>query len=382
MAGIPQPPANISLHTYADDSTVASSGPIIDPICKDLNRYLAVLCEWFNDRNLFISPAKSTATVFTTASNEVNYQLPIDIGGERVPTVRYPKLLGVHFDGLLTFNKHAEEIKKKLDSRNNVLKAITGTDWGKEKETIINTYKAIGQPHLNYGCPIWTPSLSKESWKGLQAAQNTALRIATGSYKMANTDHLQAESKMMPVKDHCEMLSKQFLLTTQLPNHPNKESLDPPTTGRPMRRTLPLDYGDEIKALLPENFDHDTRKTLLKTIHTNSVRESINNMGHNKVLNRPPPPINDSERTLDRKTRTTLSQLRSGYSNYLNSYKARIDPQIQDICPHCQTHSHTTNHVFNCTRNPTDLTVEDLWKKPTDSARFLGLINDDNDDTR
>ena len=49
-------------------------------------------------------------------------------------------------------------------------------------------------------------------------------------------------------------------------------------------------------------------------------------------------------------------------------------PQIQDICPNCQTHSHTNNHVFNCTHNPTDR------KKPTDSARFLGLINYDNDE--
>ena len=117
MAKIPQPPGNISLHTYADDSTVASSGPQIDPICKDLNRYLSVLCEWFNGRNLFISPTKSSATVFTTARNELKYELPIEIGGERVPTERYPKLLGVHFDGLLTFNHHAKEIRKKMDSR-------------------------------------------------------------------------------------------------------------------------------------------------------------------------------------------------------------------------------------------------------------------------
>ena len=187
----------------------------------------------------------------------------------------------------------------------------------------------------------------------------------------------------MPVEDHCKMLSKQFLLTTQLPEHPNKEPLDTPPTGRIMRRTLPLDHGEEIKSLLPEVLNHDNRKTILKTIHTREVQNSISRLGPSKVLNRAPPQLNEEEKTLNRKTRTTLSQLRSGYSNYLNSYRSRIDPNITDTCPRCSAQNHTTTHLFNCTENPTDLTVVDLWKKPIESARFLGLLNDeDDDDTR
>ena len=58
----------------------------------------------------------------------------------------------------------------------------------------------------------------------------------------------------------------------------------------------------------------------------------------------------------------------------------KINPEIQDICPHCQEDSHTTLHLFDCQNNPTDLTVTDLWNKPVDVARFLNLptIYDDN----
>ena len=42
----------------------------IQPICDWLNPYLNTLKTWFKNRNLFIFPAKSSAAVFTTWSND------------------------------------------------------------------------------------------------------------------------------------------------------------------------------------------------------------------------------------------------------------------------------------------------------------------------
>ena len=225
---MPQPSGNVILVTYADDSNVLNSGPKIEPICKEINIYLNILDDWFKSRNLFISPAKSTATLFTTFSNEVSVDLDIKIKETTVPTVKQPKFLGVTYDNLFTFRHHAKEVKKKLTSKNNVLKALAGTTWGKEKETISNTYKALGQSLLNYACPIWTPTLCDSKWDSLQAAQNTALKIATGCHKIAGTEHVHNETKIMPVKPHCEMLSKQYLLSTQLDSHPVRVDLTLP----------------------------------------------------------------------------------------------------------------------------------------------------------
>ena len=66
MSKMPLPPGNIKLVTYADDSNVLKSGVHLGPICQELNIYLGTLENWFSERNLFISPTKSTATVFTT----------------------------------------------------------------------------------------------------------------------------------------------------------------------------------------------------------------------------------------------------------------------------------------------------------------------------
>ena len=130
MSKMPQPPANIKLVSYADDSNVLSSGIDIKDICKEINPYLATLDTWFKSRNLFISPAKSSATLFTTGPNECNTTLSIDINGEQVPTVKKPKFLGITFDNLLTFKQHTADLKAKVQSRNNILKALSGSDWG------------------------------------------------------------------------------------------------------------------------------------------------------------------------------------------------------------------------------------------------------------
>ena len=177
----------------------------------------------------------------------------------------------------------------------------------------------------------------------------------------------------MKVQAHCNMLSKQFLLATQRPHHPNRVDLTAPPPPRQMKKTLTSRFGAEIRQLSQPDLPEAVYKRKLKAIHTSSVRNAISQMQPNKVLNAAPPPINDAEKRLPRSSRATLSQLRSGYSKFLNSYKARINSDFQDICPLCNNDQHTTQHLFNCPANRTDLTTNDLWSRPTEAARFLNL---------
>ena len=71
----------------------------------------------------------------------------------------------------------------------------------------------------------------------------------------------------------------------------------------------------------------------IKSIHTTAVSNTINGYEPNKVLQRIPPAISPDERRLPRSTRTTLAQLRSGYSPLLTSYMSRLDPSLKNECP-------------------------------------------------
>ena len=78
-----------------------------------------------------------------------------------------------------------------MQARTNILKSLAGSSWGKDKETLTITYKAVGRSKANYAVPIWSPQLSTSSWIDIQRAQNVALRTITGCHDKSNQDQYQ-----------------------------------------------------------------------------------------------------------------------------------------------------------------------------------------------
>ena len=81
--------------------------------------------------------------MFTRWTKVLTRELNININGQVIPTVKHPKVLGVTFDSLYMFVKHIEGIIKKVKARNRILKELTGTITGNDKEIILATYKAL-----------------------------------------------------------------------------------------------------------------------------------------------------------------------------------------------------------------------------------------------
>ena len=93
-------------------------------ICDKLNEYLA---NFFTARNMVISPTKSTATLFTNYTGDVNRTLNLTVNGVQIPTTKNPKILGVTFDPQFSVNAHTTAIRDKLINRNKVL--VTGRQY-------------------------------------------------------------------------------------------------------------------------------------------------------------------------------------------------------------------------------------------------------------
>ena len=374
MSGLPTPPEGIKLTSYAKDCTSYASGPTIPLICEKFNSYLTTLHEWLEEQDLELSPGKSTATVFTTSSQEVSMSLPIKIGQHTVPTTKNPKILAVTLDSLHTFNAQSNNTLNKIRMRNSVLKALAGSSWGKDRELLIATYKAISRSVVNYAASIWTPALRDTHWSKQQAAQNSSLRVITGCTKMTHIDELHRETKLLPVNEHNTMLSRQFLLQTHQTNHPNRQWNHTDIPQRLMKPTLISCRRDSIEPVLTNTVGW--YKSGIKLIHTTAVSNTISGYEPNKFLQRIPPVTSPDERRLPRSTRTTLAQLRSGYCPLLTSYMSRLDPSVKNECPLCESQPHYTAHLFSCPQRPTTLEATSLWENPIEAARFLNLIPD------
>ena len=371
LRNLPKPPDNVQIIQYADDISIYATGLNIDALTESINKYVPSVIDFLNDRELVVSPEKSTVTLFTPDTKEFKIHPKIMMDDVLVPLEHYPKLLGVTHDTMYTFSTHVKNSTNSANTKINIMKSLSGSDWGQDKETMTMTYKAIARSVLEYACPIWSPAISENSWKKLQRSQNQALKIITGNLKMAPEQHIHQETKILPIKEHCLMKSKQYLLTCHQPDHPGFKNVHRPLPARNHLKPTIQKYRNCIQNHLPINADN--RKTKIKAIHTSEVKNALDSLPPNKVLGTKPPDINKEELTLSRHVRSQLSQLRSGYSRRLNNYLHKLDDNIDDKCPNCNNSTHDTRHLFNCPDDPTNLDVLSLWTKPKLAAAFLKL---------
>src|SRR5207244_5875770 len=129
---------------------------------------------------LKLNPDKSASTLFTPDPAEYNTTLNLTINNTLIPTIRNPKILVLTLDTKLNFKEHTKLTKAKANKSINLLKTLTSTKWGKQKETILAIYKALTRPIIEYASTIWSPIVKPTNIAQLQTTQNTALRIATG----------------------------------------------------------------------------------------------------------------------------------------------------------------------------------------------------------
>ena len=377
MSDLPTPPRDIHVTTYADDITIYSSDKNYTIAQQRLQPYLEDVQTWTKANDLKLNASKTMTTLFTPDPAEYRDELSLQLDNTRLPTIRNPKILGLTFDPKLTFNEHIKTSKDKAEKTINILKALTSTHWGKNKETLTNTYKTVTRPILEYAGTIYAPIISDKQLTALQVTQNQGLRIATGCTSDTNINHIHDETKILPIEKHLRLHSSQLRQKASHPDHPLHRLTTQPQPPRLKKKTIfnNNQYTLNIDPDPTHAIDENTIKRNMKTIHTTIVQDHLSNRPINKLLNRPPPDIDKKEETLPHSTRRKLSQLRTNKSPLLMTYLHKIDPANHPAanCPLCNDPNHDSLHLFNCPDIPTTLTVWDLWTDPAGVAALLDV---------
>ena len=118
--------------------------------------------------------------------------------------------------------------------------------------------------------------------------------------------------------------------------------------------------------VVPTRLAYD-RKATLQTIRTDAVNQTVNNQEMNIVLDERHLIINNSEKDLTRKERTTLTQLVSEHCRLLQEQNQK--DVILKIWPDCGKTPHDVKHLFVVSAHSTTLTQSDLWGTPMDAIR-------------
>ena len=135
---------------YADDITIYTSGPVVADLLNGLNIYLSQVLSNINNNKLTVSSAKSTVTLFTPDTHEHHSHPQVKLLDQVLPLEKKPKVLWATLGTHLTFMQHCNNIAVKVQHRNKVLKALAGSTWASDKETMLTTYQAICRSILSY----------------------------------------------------------------------------------------------------------------------------------------------------------------------------------------------------------------------------------------
>ena len=296
IADMPIPTEPVKRVCYADDLTVWASGVNIPDLEVSINNYLEEITAYLKDNSLLISAPKSSVTLLTPDTHQAKIHPRIFIDNSHLPLVKFPRILGVYLDPSLSFNKYSQYVAERVSGRNNILKALAGTSWGQQKETLLMTYKAVGRSIINYATPVWSPNLHDTNYRKIQYTQNEALRIATGCHKMSSIDHLHTEAEILKFREHSELLSAQYLARCLEPGNVCHPITTRATPERQMKETLYTRHRNTVEPMMVK----DDRKATIQALHTAAVVKDVQCHERNVVLDGRPPPISNPEKELTR----------------------------------------------------------------------------------
>ena len=106
------------------------------------------------------------------------------------------KILGVIIDQACSFEPHFEDMLNALKLRTNVLKRLSGTNWGLEHHLLQATYKSLITSKIAYGLPAFGQFLDPNKFYMLDTKViHVAARIISRITKISRNDKIVDSAK-------------------------------------------------------------------------------------------------------------------------------------------------------------------------------------------
>ena len=181
---------------FADDSNMFMSGRNPNTMIKSMNVEMVKIIEWLQVNKLTLNVKKTHYMFFRKLKSKLIKTEDILINGHVIDMVEVTKFLGVQIDMFLTWRQHIQYIKGKIARGLGIIcKARKVLNQG----TLLTLYNCFVLPYLTYCIEVW--GLTYKSYiDPLVKIQKKALRIITGSHRLAHTEPIFKELKVLTVE--------------------------------------------------------------------------------------------------------------------------------------------------------------------------------------
>ena len=180
---------------YADDLAVATQSTDFAPIEETLNSALEGLTEYYTTNQLRANPTKTQVSLFHLRNRDCGKQLNISWNGVNLTHCNLPVYLGVTLYRTLSYKAHIEKTKKKVGTRNNIIRKLRTSKWVATPTTLRSSAWALCYSAAEYDCLVWERSIHATK---LDATLNETCRMITGCLKPTNTNSLTVLAGIAP----------------------------------------------------------------------------------------------------------------------------------------------------------------------------------------
>ena len=216
---LPPTSAPVQVMAYADDITITYTHTSTSAAKKYIQPYLQSF-SLDKTKQFHTKSRQNNLHSVHVRPCRIYEQSGTKLHNNALPMATRPKVLGLTLDPKLTYSTHIHTISVHAHKPLQIIKALTVTGCGKQKELLMATYKAVMRPALEYASSIWSPLASLARIYKLQVMHNAALRTATGCTQDTNIQQLHDETLTLPIHEHLQLHASQYKQKTQHPSHP------------------------------------------------------------------------------------------------------------------------------------------------------------------
>lgn len=190
-------PKGIYVFVYADDILIVVSGKT--PVRVRIKAQAAVnaIFKWTTATGFELSAPKSVRCHVCPTNHRIS--VPISINGQRIPTKKTVKVLGVTIDRALTFQHHFDLVKQSCRTRLNLIRTISRPHRSNNRNIRFRVAHAIVDSRLTYGLEL-TCIARERLITTLAPLYHGYIRIISGLLPSTPADSACTEAGLLPFR--------------------------------------------------------------------------------------------------------------------------------------------------------------------------------------
>ena len=175
---------------FADDIYITTAHEDISTIECSLNSDLIAVHNWLKTNKLSCNTSKTSYMTIGSRQNLANAKfMNLELDNRPIEHKPSSKLLGVHIDGMLTWDNQVKHISSKVSNANGLRMLYLARKLTENQETLKTIYYSLVQPYFDYFDVVWGDCSKTRADK----LQNRATRIITrADYSIRSSDILNS----------------------------------------------------------------------------------------------------------------------------------------------------------------------------------------------